>query len=163
MFQPRIDQVPHGLRRHIYVDSELQGAVLVRILFYWLSMFGLITIGLSGGVILRNPWMDAPKLFCSVIYDHRILYLAMIFTLRLQIGDALRLTHRVAGPMYRVRRHLAHVLEGREVPQLQLRRNDFWHDVAGKINDLVARTDAISTLRPNMHARELSATPEQSY
>jgi hypothetical protein len=153
----RLDQDFLGLRRRVYIDPALQGTILARILTYWASMTLLTTIALCGGAILRNPWSHAPQICLSICYEHRILYLAMLFVLRLQIGDALRMSHRVAGPMYRVRRHLSQVLEGRDVDQLRFRRDDFWHDVAGKINALVARLDTESAPCPEMHAREAFA------
>jgi len=47
--------------------------------------------------------------------------------------------HRVAGPIYRIKRHMLDILEGKPVGSLSLRKTDQLHDVAAVYNELLVK------------------------
>ena len=53
--------------------------------------------------------------------------------------DLLKLTNRFAGPVYRVRVTLEHLVRGETIRPVKFRDGDFWCDLAPKLNVLAAR------------------------
>jgi hypothetical protein len=53
--------------------------------------------------------------------------------------DVLRLSHRFAGPMYRLKNALRDVADGKSVPPIQFREGDFWCEMADQFNRVSAR------------------------
>ena len=62
--------------------------------------------------------------------------------LPLVVVDVLRLSHRFAGPMLRLRRAMRNLSEGKEVKLIQLRDDDFWQDFADDFNSVAAKLRA---------------------
>ncbi len=47
------------------------------------------------------------------------------------------ITHRIAGPVYRMQQHLERVLQGEKIGLIQLRREDEFHELAETINQVL--------------------------
>lgn len=43
-------------------------------------------------------------------------------------------THKIAGPLYKLKNHLAHIREGHEITPLNFRNGDYFHDVAEEVS-----------------------------
>ena len=68
---------------------------------------------------------------------------ASIFVvLPLLVWMGVHLTHRYAGPVYRLRRFLNEVAEGSETQEVRLRKRDVLHDLADAANRATAATRA---------------------
>lgn len=144
-------------RRRLLVDYRVQGALIGRVLIYWvLCLLGVLVIRatLSGlCVALDIPWSDTGSLWLSQV-------LASCLFVPFVVVDVLRMTNRFVGPMYRLRRQMERLAQGEAVAPIAFRKGDMWHDFAQAFNDLRSRMDMLSGRTPETpSAAEEDATP----
>jgi len=53
--------------------------------------------------------------------------------------DLVRVSHRFAGPVYRLRSSLRDLADGKTVAPITFRDNDFWYEVATEFNRVLER------------------------
>ena len=129
-------------RRRALVDPEVQGGVLKKIFVHWIAFFVCNAIAL----IIWVRLFEQPDVgWARTMVDTAIRFLPFfVITLALIpafVWDTLKLTNRFAGPMLRFRAALRDAREGRPVPPLKFRDNDFWREIADNFNVVVARAD----------------------
>lgn len=61
-------------------------------------------------------------------------YLLLTVLLPLTVVDAVQVSNRIAGPIFRLRRHLHEVAEGKTVSELKFRDDDFWIELAPDVD-----------------------------
>ncbi len=61
------------------------------------------------------------------------------------VYDAIRYSHRFAGPVMRIRQTVSRLADGENVPPIVLRKGDFWTDVADEVNRLNERVRQLET------------------
>ncbi len=123
-------------RRKQFVDAKVQGALVRRFLLHWLlfvfASFVLLCIWqvlVSGdplggfGAAMQTVWTQNLPVFVVVVL------LLPVFVL-----DTVKLSNRFAGPIVRLREGLREWADDEEVRPIQLRKNDFWHDLADLFN-----------------------------
>lgn len=69
----------------------------------------------------------------------RIFILTSIMIVSLMMLGAILLTHRVAGPLYRLEQHLKGIAEGGKVGDVKFRKGDFFQEVAEVFNRAIRR------------------------
>lgn len=124
-------------RRHRVMINQFQGKLQWRLVMYWLiyqvSMWNFLfcwqLLGEGKGNPLEQYYrfigVNYPALFCLAI-------LVPFFA-----WDAMRFTHRVAGPIYRFRQTLQAIAAGEPVRQVKLRNGDHLNEVADDINEML--------------------------
>lgn len=128
-----------NFRRRFFVDPAVQGAILLRVVSYWLLCvlaIGLIMLACTVIGLQVAPW--------GVVWNRTLLQfapalIAALAVLPIMIVDCIHLTHRFAGPVVRLRRVTRQLAEGCEVEHLQFRKGDFWKEWAEEFNRLAAR------------------------
>ena len=53
--------------------------------------------------------------------------------------SGLILSHRIAGPIHRLKMHFAELTQGKVMPKLSFRKNDFFTEVPGVINEYLEK------------------------
>jgi len=66
----------------------------------------------------------------------------MVFLLPVFVLDAIKLSHRFAGPIYRLRYTIRKIAHGDPAPRLKFRDFDFWQGLAEDFNRMVDRLTA---------------------
>ena len=126
---------PKNLRKRRFVDYKLQGAIVVRVVLYWLGCQFMTAVLLFGfkAVMGQVDIADDMSLFyrCALFGTLGFLPLAVI--------DMVRLSHRFAGPMVRFRRAMHELGRGEQVEPLLFRDGDFWQDLATDFNAVCDR------------------------
>lgn len=127
-------------RRSIFlIDREVQGALLLRIVLYW--MFCLLSISLM--LICWNAYVGPSRRFIDLISDLYFRYGpvlgASLLLLPIVAMDLLRISNRFVGPVQRLRKGLHDVAEGRPAQPLNFRDDDFWREMANDFNRAAAR------------------------
>ncbi len=124
-------------RRSRVMVNQFQGKLLWRFVMYWLiyqvSMWNFLfcwqLLGEGKGNPLEQYYrfvgVNYPTLFCLAI-------LVPFFA-----WDAMRFTHRVAGPIYRLRQTIQAITAGDSVRRVKLRNGDQLNEVADDINELL--------------------------
>lgn len=127
-------------RNRLFIDFPVQGALLVRSFLHWavltiaMAMVAVFWTFAAGGAVATWPefvnavWMRfGPSMIVLGL-------LAPIFAL-----DLVRLSHRFAGPILRLRGVMREGVAGRPIEHVQFREGDFWHEFADEFNTFVAR------------------------
>jgi hypothetical protein len=127
-------------RRTIFlVDRDVQGALLIRVVCYWL--FCLLGIVLM--VICWNVYTGPPRRFVELALDllHRYgpALVASLILLPIVMMDVVRLSNRFVGPVLRLRTALQKVADGRPLQPLNFRDHDFWQGLADDFNRAATR------------------------
>lgn len=127
------------IRKQLFVDRRVQGALMVRTASYWL--YCLLTL-----TLLTLCWRIAnsdPQPFQSHVAalkaDFAPAALGSLILLPIVLIDVLKLSNRFTGPMFRVRRLMTQLARGEAVPPLKFRDGDYWNEFADDFNAVAAR------------------------
>jgi len=146
-------------RRILLIDPKVQGALAMRVVGYWL--FALLTTWFF--LVLWNVWSGPARPF-NVVFDEVYQHFAAaavisLMVLPIVVMDVLRVSNRFAGPVYRLKRSLRELAEGKEVPPLTLREGDFWQETAADLNRVAARIPRATDRQAIAAADDHSASP----
>ena len=136
-------------RRKLYVDRQVQRALLSRLVLYWLSCLTVV-FGILAGIPLVMFWFafGEPVSPLRVLHSTGTYYypivIASALVLPLFVWDCARVSNKFGGPVLRLRQTLRQLAEGQVVEPLKFRDDDFWHDVAEDFNRVITRVqDAV--------------------
>lgn len=126
-------------RKRLFVDRHVQGELFRRLLGYWVCCMLFVTVPLFIGRSLTEP--------DRIFLDHAVevwemywpLFAWMCLLLPLVLFDLLRLSNRIVGPLFRMKREFRQIAAGGELRHLQFRESDFWADLASDFNVVVDR------------------------
>ena len=131
------------VRRKLFVDTQVQGALLARAVLYWLfCVVAVCLIYLCWQIISSGP----RPFWASVVESWNALspvLLALLFVLPLIAWDSVRLSNRFAGPMFRLRRYMVQLSRGEPVPKVFFRPGDYWQDFDQAFNDVAERMEML--------------------
>ncbi len=132
------------LRKQLFVDPKVQGALVLRVILYWAFCLITITIMLLCWRIMTGP----ARLFYTHFNDLWFFYgpalVASLLVLPLVVIDSLRMSNRFVGPLMRLRRSVRDLARGEHVEPIRFRDEDFWHDFAEEFNELAAHVQGES-------------------
>jgi hypothetical protein len=135
-------------RRQIMIDQEVQGALVFRVVWYWVgceaTVLLLHVVWQLGNGPERDPVRIATREVCHLLP-------ALLGTLLVQplvITDVLRLSNRFVGPIGNLRNALKRSELGDAVAPLQRRPADFWPDLLDRVNRLLQRPGACGVAEP---------------
>jgi hypothetical protein len=148
-------------RTRLYVDREVQGSLLKRILCHWVAFVLSLIVLLVALQYFENPLSSFDEQVEVFLSRHAITFVVLFVLLPLFIYDALKLTHRFAGPMVRVRRMLGQLAVGEPTDPLHFREGDFWNDVANNFNAIRARLQCESA--NGRQTKPAADTPDNSH
>jgi hypothetical protein len=131
--------VNQSRRSLIFIDREVQGALLFRATFYWFFCLLSITLMLICWNAYHGPSRRFMDLFADLYYRYGPALAASLLLLPIVMIDVVRLSNRFVGPMVRLRGALQDMADGRPAQPLNFRDNDFWRDLATEFNRAAAR------------------------
>jgi hypothetical protein len=129
------------VRKRLFVDPKVQGALVLRVLLYWVVCVITITLMLLCWNVLRTPRMFYTFLD-DMWYRYAPAILASFVLLPMVMVDIIRLSNRFAGPLYRLRRSMRAFARGEHVEPIRFREGDFWREFAEEFNAVVARVQS---------------------
>lgn len=129
-------------RKRIYVDRLVQGAILMRLFSYGILCLLFATVPISIVRALMQPDRLLLHHFLDVCRLHWPILVTLTVLLPFVLYDALKLSHRFAGPIFRVQNDLDRFAKGEKVPTVRFRDNDFWQDLGTKVDQLIRRCEA---------------------
>lgn len=149
------------LRKKIYVDKNVQGAIVRRILIYWISCLLFVVVP----VLLARVAADPSRLFFEHFGDLWKQYWqvvpAAILILPLLLYDGLKLSNRFAGPVWRLRRVMSQMAAGEDVQEIHFRDGDYWLDLAESFNKIAIRLKAKESREPTEDQDQISDVVSQ--
>ena len=130
-------------RSHRLIDGQFQLGLLLRTVVQW-TVFLAVGFGLLfvWEFLLSGPDVNLGTCFSAVWKRYAPAAIVLVALLPVVVHDTLRLSNRIAGPVFRVRGALRRLALGETVEPIKLRRNDSWQELAADFNRLIVRIEA---------------------
>src|SRR4029079_16554737 len=130
-------------RRRVFVDRRVQGALVLRSVFYWIFCLLTIVVMMIAWRMVTMPVLDSGVQVGSLWAEYAPVAVASFFMLPIIVMDTVRLSNRFAGPMVRFRRELHELAEGESIHPLKFRDADYWSEMADDFNKVAAKLGAL--------------------
>ncbi len=139
-------QRPPFLRRTFIVDRKLQLGLMARSLVYTAFLLAVVSVGLFAPLIARLQLADPESSSYAdtanaMLYFHARFWPIATLCLVVAALGSVQLSHRIAGPLVRLKRHMSWLSEGMLPKALTTRRSDFLKDEVALLNGL---TDSLA-------------------
>ena len=146
-------------RRKLFVDSQVQGALLFRAFLYWLLCVGLMTAMLACWQAFTGPeGQTLPEIFANLWSAYAPALVVSVLVLPLVLFDVVRLSNRFVGPVHRLRHRMRQLARGERVEPIKFRQGDFWLEFADEFNEILALIE--QEAKEPLAARAASATKQ---
>jgi hypothetical protein len=127
-------------RSRILIDREVQGALMMRVGFYWLfCLFSIVLMVLCWNV-MTGPPRRFVDLFLDIYHRHAPAIVASLILLPIVMFDVVRMSQRFVGPIFRLKAALRELAETGRARPIAFREHDFWQDLAADFNRVAERT-----------------------
>ena len=131
-------------RRKLFVDSDVQSALLKQLVVNWVVVFGVIAAALLAAESYEAGFqLGFSGALAAIWYDNAVLLFALCALSPFVIYESLKLSHRFAGPMHRFSKELQRLGDGEDVAPMQFRKDDFWKDLAEAFNAVQQRIEEL--------------------
>ena len=128
-----------AVRRQLFVDPKIQGALVARAVMYWVVCLITITLMLLCWRIVTGPARLFYMHFDDMWFYFGPALIASFLLLPLVIVDIIRVSNRFVGPFLRLRRSMRALARGEQVQRIEFRHGDFWTEFADEFNAVAAR------------------------
>jgi hypothetical protein len=132
----------HPARKKTFVDAKVQGALVRRLVFHWLAFIGVASLVAFCLQVLTNPFRPLEEHVQQMWWTHGPFLLVLFFLLPVFIVDTIKLSHRFAGPIYRLRNTIRKMAAGEPFQPVKFREVDFWQGLADDFNTMVEKLSA---------------------
>lgn len=125
-----------AIRQRFWVDHEVQGVLVGRVVLYW--FFGIIFLTSSVAITryYEHPEWPTERHAYALVGELATWAPSLLVVLPLLMFDIVRVSNLFAGPIFRLRKHLELMASGKECPPMKFREGDYWQDLANPINNL---------------------------
>jgi hypothetical protein len=129
----------HPTRKKTFVDPKVQGALVRRLVLHWSAFVAVASVVAFCLQVLSNPFRPLEQHFQELWWTHGPFLMVMFFMLPVFIVDTIKLSHRFAGPIYRLRNTVRSLAQGERFQPIKFREFDFWQGLAEDFNAMMAR------------------------
>jgi hypothetical protein len=127
------------LRKQFFVDPTVQGAIVRRLMIHWLVVFAVLFVFLVVmQVLVGGPFKPLSHHINTIGERYGLLLACLTCLLPVFAYDAIKLSHRFAGPMVSFRQALHQVANGENIDPIHFRKNDFWKPLTDDLNRIAA-------------------------
>jgi nitrogen fixation/metabolism regulation signal transduction histidine kinase len=137
----------HPSRKKTFVDPMVQGALVRRLVLHWVAFIAVASVVAFALQVLTNPFQPIERHLQEMWWTHGPFLLVMFFMLPVFIVDTIKLSHRFAGPIYRLRNVIKGMAEGEPFKPVKFREMDFWQDLADDFNTMIERVGKANEAR----------------
>ena len=124
-------------RRSRLIVNQFQSKMLLRILAYWF----IYQCTLWNFLFCLNLLEDGTGSFLEqhlrFFRGHYPILICLVFLVPFFAWDAIRFTHRVSGPIHRVRQTIRAITAGKTVSRIRPRKGDQLQDMVGEFNGML--------------------------
>jgi hypothetical protein len=122
-------------RSKFLIDPNVQWAIIRRMMMHWsLTVLALLSIGLVVQFIYAPGGLTFMQAMARSFSAQMPLLCVMFMLVPVYIWDVVKLSHRFAGPMLRLRGILNELADGGRAKRLKFRPGDFWQETATDFN-----------------------------
>ena len=125
-------------RRKFFVDSHVQGAIVVRVILYWASCVLFVAVPQIVVRTFFEPSRPFYEQFTVLWNQYWPVITATVVLGPFFIFDAIRMSNRFAGPIFKLRREMQRLAAGEKVAPIRFREGDFWQDLCVPFNQIAA-------------------------
>jgi hypothetical protein len=144
-------------RSRIWID-RFQSRLYVRVVLYWLiaviSVWNFLFVWRLIEEGKGDPWEQFSRFFV----EHYPVWICFAVLVPFFAWDAVRFSHRLVGPLVRIRKTVRGIVAGEPQRPVQLRDGDFLLELRDDLNALIATLEQQGYLPP---AAAGSAPPEK--
>ncbi len=126
-------------RRRMFVDPQLQGALVVRCIMHWAFCIAIAALILLCWQVMANPGRPNHTYFVELWFTYWRAFVVSIGLLLVVMKDLINFSNRIFGPLIRIRHTMRRLAAGEHVESVKIREKDFWHDFAAEFNVLINR------------------------
>ncbi|MGQ9605581.1 MAG: hypothetical protein ACUVTW_05230 [Thermogutta sp.] len=134
------------IRNRLFVDPEVQAALLLRIVTYWMVCLAAVALMLLCRQIIAGPPRPVFAHLEDLWFRFGPPFFASLVVLPLILLDIIRMSNRFSGPLIRLRRAMRALARGETVPPLRFRQGDFWKNFADEFNAVAERVAELERL-----------------
>jgi hypothetical protein len=147
-------------RKQLFVDPKVQGALILRVVLYWIVCVVTIVLMLLCWRIATGPARMFYLHFDDMWFHYGPALVASFLLLPLVVYDIVQMSNRFCGPLLRLRRAMRALARGEHVAPISFREGDFWPEFAQEFNALVVRMETIraGVVSPPVQEEETAAT-----
>lgn len=151
-------------RSRLLVDKAFQLRLLVRMgMYFVIYMLTMLHVGfvieVMQNLASEGLQMDVGDAYLAFLWKYRPLLFSFVIIAPILVYDLLKFSNRVAGPLYRCRRIMLDLAEGKPVTEFVPRKGDFMKELFEAFNVLIkAVTERRETEPANRHANGKPAT-----
>lgn len=128
-----------------YVDRQVQGALIRRIVMHWCSFVMVSILCVTAlQLVVGNPELTLREHMDAAWGKYSVLVLILATLLPAFMLDTIKLSNRFVGPVMRLRRALKQVADGEQIDELKFRDSDFWQEIAADFNRAAKKISAAS-------------------
>ncbi len=124
-----------------YIDPQVQGALWRRMVTHWVAYIAVAMVLALGLEWMSDPFRPFSQVANQAWWTYSPFLLILLFLMPAFIYDSIRLSHRFAGPVYRLRQVIKNLAAGDQPKQMEFRENDFWKEIAKDVNQVMDRLD----------------------
>lgn len=140
-------------RKIILINPEFQLKIIGTIAYFFLGIIGLFYSmnwyffyqlkqnGVKAGIPMNSDYFtfiaNSSRHFNILFFSTTLVAMLIIYYFGLLIS------HRIAGPLYKINKTIDEVIETQMKIKIQLRKDDYFHEHADKINNLLEKIDRI--------------------
>lgn len=127
-------------RGKLFIDDNVQGSLIKRIVLHWCAFFLLSLLSLFAlEYFMGDPALSFGGHLAVIWGKYAFFILLMLAVVPTFIYDTLKLSHRFAGPILRLKSSIRSLAEGENVAELKFRDNDFWSELSDDFNRVAHR------------------------
>ena len=130
-------------RNQFLTDEIVQGELLFRAIVYWFFCLMVVWLLAFGWSMYSGPPRPLIVLIQESVASSAPAILGSVILLPLVLIDVLRVSNRFVGPVQQVRNTMRNLATGENAYPVNLRKDDFWQDLAQYTNELVARQEQV--------------------
>jgi len=128
-----------------YVDPQVQGALWRRLVAHWVAFTAIVAVLVLAIEWMNDPLSGLPQVASNAWNAYSPLLLVLVFLMPVFVYDSIRLSHRFAGPVFRLRQVIKKLALGDTSDRLEFRDNDFWKEIAEDMNNVMERLSDAKT------------------
>jgi hypothetical protein len=126
-------------RKQLFVDPKVQGALILRVVTYWIICMVTVTLMILCWRIVTGPARPFYLHFDDMWFHFGPALVASFLLLPLVVYDIVQMSNRFCGPLFRLRRSIRALARGEHVAPISFRDGDFWPEFAQEFNMLLVK------------------------
>ncbi len=146
------------LRQKFWIDRSVQGALIGRVVLYWTIATIYVGLGSACFQFYAHPEWTVLEHFHALFNQYWPWIPSLVLFMPLVVFDIIRMSNLFAGPIYRLRMHLAELTANPNCRPLTFRSDDYWQDLVAPINYL---QNEILALQIALNRAMAAATAEE--